>query len=104
MAGNDRSTHVHPILVREGADVLDPARLGAVLRGVAAVVPARAGGEYQHQRVGASVRCDYYTVARRSGSRDRVIYEVWGGEERCADGTGCRRGKEGALSNQWNLR
>jgi hypothetical protein len=76
MAGHHWAPPGHTVLVLEAADVLGPAGLGAVLRGVAAVVPPRAAGERQRERVGTGMRCRDHARARRCSSCGGAGYEV----------------------------
>jgi hypothetical protein len=76
MAWDEWVTHVLAILVHERTYVLDSERLGAILRGVALIVPESAARKHQRKCVGISMRRDHHLGQRCTGSCDSIGYEV----------------------------
>lgn len=103
---DDAALHLHhrtavppAVLVCEGGDVLDPARVGALVCGVDAEFPAGADGEREHTGVGHQLR----KCGGRGGQCGRCGAGAGAGEEGGEDegeGEGGRGGgKEGAVKN-----
>jgi hypothetical protein len=65
----------HPILVLQASPLLDPARLGTLLRRVAAEFPAGAAGQRERQHVVDRVRERYQDGERGAGCA--VDVEEW---------------------------